>query len=440
MQYPERESKQLEFKSTLPNFQILIKTCVAFSNGIGGRLMIGIEDRTREIIGVDNSTRDRVYDEFTNGLYDSTTPSLIPEIYEKNLCGKNVIVIEIASSNNKPVFVTKEGVEKGVYLRAGSSTRRVSENQINELKKDNQRIPFDEEPIRHKDILEKSMLNRLYKQVTNQKLVSEKVITSSPRNSSRYYPTITGILWFCPDPENYIPESLVRCTRFQGISGRQIIQNEEITGSLSEQIEKSYNLVISWLHRDFKLSGTKLESSIILPKEALREAIINALVHRKYSIPGAVKIAIYDDRLEIFSPGNFPGLIDINNLGDGTTYLRNPNIAKIARRHGYMEKLGTGISLMLSSCKDAGLKQPEFIENADSVKIIFYFVPELSISDSDEEKLIKYFEFYNQATIADILEILKVSRNTATRKLNKLVKQGILTRTGKGPAVRYIKS
>ncbi len=79
----------------------------------------------------------------------------------------------------------------------------------------------------------------------------------------------------------------------------------------------------------------------MIPQIAIREAIINALVHRKYSIPGAIKIALYDDRLEIFSPGNFPGLVDVNNLGDGTTYLRNPHLVMLARKMKLVEKLGS---------------------------------------------------------------------------------------------------
>ena len=112
------------------------------------------------------------------------------------------------------------------------------------------------------------------------------------------------------------------------------------------------------------------------------------LLHRKYWVLGAVKIALYDNRLEIFNPGNFPGLVDTNNLGDGTTYLRNPNLVRIARRFGIIEKLGTGIKLILESCKKADLKAPEFIEGADSVKIVFHFLPVKVSSSSEEDNLL----------------------------------------------------
>ncbi len=92
----------------------------------------------------------------------------------------------------------------------------------------------------------------------------------------------------------------------------------------------------------------------------MREAVMNALIHRKYTIPGATKIALYADRLEIFSPGGFPGLVSVSNLGDGTTYLRNHVVANIARKMKLVEKIGSGIRLIFDSCRDAGLKRPRY--------------------------------------------------------------------------------
>ena len=152
MKYPARESKNLEFKSKLPSFQSLIKTCVAFANGMGGKLIIGVEDKTREIIGVDENTRNRIYDELTNSIYDSTTPSLLTEIYEKNFLNHNVIIIEIFNILNKPVFVTNEGIPKGVYLRAGSNTRRATDECISELSRESRHCLFDEELINEENV------------------------------------------------------------------------------------------------------------------------------------------------------------------------------------------------------------------------------------------------------------------------------------------------
>lgn len=127
--------------------------------------------------------------------------------------------------------------------------------------------------------------------------------------------------------------------------------------------------------------------------------------------------------------------MDINNLGDGTTYLRNPIIVKIARRLNYIEQLGTGINLIIDSCKKNGLKKPEFIEGADSVKVVFNFVPEFYYNH--EKNITELFSIRDSLAVNEVKEIFKISRNTATRRLNKLVNFGVLKRTGKGPSVRY---
>ncbi len=437
--YPERESKSLEFKSQLPNFSHLIKTCVAFANGMGGKIVIGVEDKSRKIIGIDNKIRDRIYEEFPNSVYDSTSPSLLVEIYEKRFNDLNVIIIEVPHSIKKPVYIKNEGLSNGVYLRAGPNTRKATQDYIDELIRESRRMHHDEEIVQaHIDILSKDILKNIYKKFDISRLVSEKIATHSPLNTKKYYPTVTGTLMFCERPELYIPEAVIRCTRFRGIEGRDIIQSEEIQGNIEKQIETSLNLLKSWLTREYKLSGAHLKGKMIVPEVALREAIANALIHRKYWIPGATKIALYDNRLEIFNPGNFPGIFDLKNLGDGTTYLRNPHLAKIARHFGIMEQLGTGIKLIFESCKKTGIKKPEFIEGADSIKIVFSFAPLENENSSIEDKLLLLFGLNNEVKIEEVENYLSVSRNTATRKLNNLIKIGKIKRTGKGPAVRYI--
>lgn len=437
--YPERESKSLEFKSKLPSFHQLIKTCVAFANGMGGRVIIGIDDKSRRVIGIDDVLRNRVYDEFPNSIYDATSPSLLVEIYEQSFGGVSVIIIEIPSSIKKPVFIKSEGMPKGVYLRAGSSTRKANQECIEELMRENKRIYFDEEPI-HEDItiLSAARLKAIFGKTDAKRHVAEKVMVPVSISHKKYYPTVTGVLTFCDAPHLYIPEAIIHCTRFRGVEGRDIIQSEEIQGCLEKQVESSFELIKSWLIRDYKLTGVKLKGKMLVPEVALREAIVNALLHRKYWIPGAVKIALYDNRLEIFSPGNFPGLVALNNLGDGTTYLRNPNLVRIARRFGIIEKLGTGIRLILESCRSAGLKRPEFVENADSVKIIFSFLPAENEIHKDEEKLLALFAMHNEIRLHEVETYLNVSRNTATRKLNQLLIKNKIRREGKGPAVKYI--
>jgi predicted HTH transcriptional regulator len=110
--FPERGSKTLEFKSIIPDFEKLVKTCIAFANGNGGQILIGIQDGSREIIGTTDKERDRLYDEFPNSLYDSVNSTLLSQIYEKRICGKSVLVIHILPSPKKPCFLKKKDSQK----------------------------------------------------------------------------------------------------------------------------------------------------------------------------------------------------------------------------------------------------------------------------------------------------------------------------------------
>ena len=365
--FQERESKVLELKSTVNKFEGIIKTAVAFANGVGGKIVIGVDDQTKEIIGINDTMRDKMYDDFPNSLYDSTSPNLIPQIYEQRIGDKEVMVIEIPPSLKKPCFLRSKGIPKGVFIRIGSTTRVANQEYIEELMRESQRTSFDEQPV-HSDLdtLSDTLLNDYYKKKSKEALLEDKIIGRSSVNSEIYFPTVAGILLFADNPSKYIPEAHVICTRFEGTEGRNIIQTEEITGSIAKQIDTSFNVVSSWIRRDYKLEGARLKAHTLIPEIALREAITNALVHRKYSIPGATKIALYDDRLEIFSPGNFPGHINIKNLGDGITHLRNPIIGRMAHKMGIIEKLGTGIKLILDSCRASKVVAPTFSEDGES--------------------------------------------------------------------------
>lgn len=140
---------------------------------------------------------------------------------------------------------------------------------------------------------------------------------------------------------------------------------------------------------------------------AIREALLNALIHRRYSAVGPVKIALFDDRLEIFSPGNFPGPFNLNELGSGVSYHRNPTIASLTRRLGLVERRGLGFLHMLQSCRENNNPPPEIIEGSDFIKVILY------------------------------KKALNVSAGTARDRIRQLLAMGIVVEEGKGRATRY---
>ncbi len=438
MVFPERESKFLEFKSKVPDFTVLIKTCIAFANAAGGRIIIGVEDATREIIGVSEKDRLRLHEDFPNSLYDSVSPNLVPQVYEQNFGAQTVTIIEIPMSPRKPYFLKTAGVANGTYVRVGSSTRKANQEYIEDLVREAQRITFDEEVVHQSsEILSSDLLKSFYgSTVTDKRLLADKILMHKVATKELLAPTIAGVLMFAEAPHLYIPEALIRCTRFRGREGRDIIRTEEITGTIEQQFATAMKVLESWLAMDYALQGAKLKGRLPVPEAALREAILNALVHRKYTIPGAVKIAIYDHRVEFFSPGCFPGLVDLNHLGDGITYLRNPVLVKLARHMKLIESLGTGIRLIFDSCYKAGITPPVYHDEGDFVKVIFYFRPNLE-QKSEKDALLALMQSVTQITAGEVAAYLGVSRNTAIRKLNALVQTQHIIKVGQGPGVVY---
>jgi ATP-dependent DNA helicase RecG len=437
--YPERESKNLEFKLKLPEFRTLVKTCIAFANCSGGEIIIGVEDGSRKIIGVSDKDRDRLYDEFPSSLYDAASPPLIPQIYEKSIADKVLMIIKIWPGDNTPYCLKSLGSPAGVFIRVGSSTRPANIQTIEDLQRDRKRIGYDEEISGHPiSVLSEERLHHFFgRDISTRRLSAEKVIKDSPGGHGNSTATNGGILMFCDSPENIIPEAMIIVSRFAGIEGRHIIQTVELTGPIPLLADTTFTLLLQWLERDLKLKKAQLKGTPPIPAEALREGIINALLHRKYSIPGAIKIALYDDRLEIFSPGGFPGLISISNLGDGTTFLRNIVIARIARKMHLMEKLGSGIRLIFDSCRRYGIRKPEYNENGDFVKLTFFFENIPKTSELTEETILEMTRKSDILRPSDLSSEYNVSRNTISRRLDGLVKKKILIRYGKGAGVYY---
>lgn len=441
MIYPERESKVLEFKEALPQNKQIIKTCVAFANGSGGEIIIGVADKTREIIGVSKKTREIIFESLNNSIFDSISPQVIPDIFEQNFNDKVLVIIKIYPGNKPPYFIKKEGSKKGVYLRVGASSRRATDDYIEELYRNQKKIYFDEQ-LTDKNLndLDKVLLEKIYgKHYSSNNLIADKVIARDPINPENLYATHTGVLFFYEKPELYIPEASIICTQFSGISGRNITQTRELKGPIPVLANSALQLMANWTEKNLMVyQSGKMKGQYPIPLIALREAIINALIHRKYFISGSIKIALYDDHIEIHSPGEFPGLVNINNLGDGTTFLRNPSIARLARKSKLVEKLGSGIKLIFDECKKAKLKKPVFNEDGDFVKVTFFFEKEIDQSQSEENQIIQLGKNKKIITIKDLTNLLNISRNTATRKINSLIEKGIFQRRGKGPATYFI--
>jgi ATP-dependent DNA helicase RecG len=364
------ESKILEFKEKLPKNSSIAKTVVAFSNTSGGKIIIGVNDH-REIIGVDERKIFDLKDKIASIIYDHCTPNIIPEIYTVNISDKLLLVIKIFRGNLKPYYLKSGGKTNGVYIRVGATNRKADHLTIKNLEREAKNISFDEE-INYEqkyETLDLSELKKDYldlgKRLTHEKMLNLKLIKK-----------INGIIY----PTNALmiilgryEHSCVKCARFKGKTMEVFLDKKEYSGYLFNQIEKVEKFIKNHLMLASKFNNLQREDYYEIPFGAIREAIINAYVHRDYSNFGRdIKIGIYDDILNIVSPGGYPNTLRQEDIDEGRSEVRNKVLARVFKDLNYIEQWGSGISRIKNMCARAGLKEPQILEKGDYVDVEIY--------------------------------------------------------------------
>jgi predicted HTH transcriptional regulator len=372
-------------------------------------------------------------------LADQIQPPVFPQVFEKNIEGKETLVIQVFPGGQKPYCLAAEGIEKGVYIRVGAHTRRAEGAVLEELRLLRTRLSFDEAPVAACPLTD-LQASRLPPNLRTEKaMLSLDVVRRDPF-SGAVQPTRGGVLMLCSHPEKLIPEAYIIISRMRGNAGRNTIHTQEITGTLPEQSESALALLEEWLGRNPVVHGARYTASgRQLPPEAVREAVNNALFHRQYSIPGPIKIAYYADRLEIFSPGHFAGPFIPESLGDGVSYIRNRVVCHTARRLGLIEKRGTGIRLIQDAMAARGLPAPLFQEGDNWFKVTLVFTPVAAAASGQtpEGAVMDLFNSLVEISSAQVCKKLGVSKATAVKVLSQLMLKEAIIKTGKGPFTRY---
>jgi ATP-dependent DNA helicase RecG len=449
MRYPEAESSVLEFTSALPENDQIIKTIIGFCNRNGGKLIIGVEpDGT--ITGIPEAEIQRVMEYANKSIFEASSPPIIANVHSQRIGDKTLLIVEVSSGMNKPYYRKSEGLDQGTYVRLGRSTVRATADMIEELKWQARGRSFDMLPVYHgkeEDLDERKILQFVHLRKSSRvKTVSSELLASYNlvvEEHSSFYPTVGGILLFGRDPQKFFFEAMILCTHFSGNSGRKAIASVDCKGTLFEQFDGAYEFLVRRLNRSFSIEGPKRREQLEIPETAIREVLLNALVHRNYHLKAPIKIAIYDNRIEIFSPGVFPGPLDTKNLKMGLTYIRNNVICKIFREAGYIEKLGSGFIELFESYEKRRLHSPEVIEGENFIKCVLpreSFPSNVDQENSETQSLLALFAVTEEVTISDVMKALKLSRPTAGRRLAELTEQGFLEQVGQGRATRYRKS
>jgi len=445
MTYSNSESSTLEFKRELPKNKLtLLKTVIAFSNTYGGQIIVGVEDNGN-VIGIDEGLVEQICDNSIRSIYDAITPSIFPSVHTKRIGDKLVVVIDIAEGPSKPYHLSSGSTADSTYIRLGAHTMPATTEMIFQLQWQGRRKFIDEMPVfeaSSDDIdtpLFEEFLNKRRQKNTEgnltEMLFHYQILV---KDRGKVFPTVGGILLFGKNPQQFFPESFIICSHFSGTSGRNATASRDSNGNLIQQYKDTIAFVVSRLNTFYNIEGTKRRNEQLeIPLEAIRETVLNAVVHRNYQIPGPSKIAIYDNRLEIFSPGNFPGPIKLDKVDIGVTYIRNTIITRVFRDYGMIEKLGSGFITLFESYAKRRLPTPLVSEGAGFVKCILPRPSVNQTTNKDRDALTPLFMIKDAISTQEVMSYLNISRSSANRLLRKMTNEGFLQKIGKGAATRY---
>ncbi len=367
------EGKTLEFKQDLSSPKNLLKTLVAFANTAGGKVVIGVTDTTRELVGVDNPLDEE--ERLCNLIADSISPRLVPNVEMTTVEGKTLLVIEVFLSNSRPHYLRSVGPETGVYVRLGSSNRQADRELIAELRRSVEGVSFDALPMPEliPADLDHEALQAAFGQsrkLDDQALLTLKLLA---RHQDRLVPTKGGILLFGRQRTQHFSDAWIQCGRFYGTEKIDIYDHIEIDLPLPRAGEEVLLFLKKHAYRGADLSEVRRKDVWSIPLGILREVVINALVHSDYSQRGApIRVVFLDDRIEVESMGILLPGMTIEEMKQGTSRIRNPVIARVFKELQLIEQWGTGVRRIFSEAREMGLPEPKIEEIAMRLRFTVY--------------------------------------------------------------------
>lgn len=378
----------VEYKKDIPSDkEKYLKTAVAFANGAGGRLIFGVKNQTWEISGFSDDEIFQKYDTITNSIYDSCIPFIVPIVNIEEIDDKKIIVANILPGISKPYYLRKYGILNGTYIRIAGVTRKAEPYMLKELQLEGSNTRFDAMQVAGNDIsideIER-LCERMYqhalslcsnedqrrsqKKVTVNQLVSCNILI---KFQEKYYPTNAWKL-LTGEFHELLPDAIIQMAAFKGTSRAVFLDKKEAVGPIDTQIEEALLFVKRHINLGSRIDGVYRQDLYELPMDSIREIISNAVCHRSYLSPGSIQVAVYDDRVEVTSPGRLSPDFTVEQLLEGNFHIKNLSIYAAFQYMHIIEKWGTVISRVFKEAEMYGLPKPEIKDFGTSFRINMY--------------------------------------------------------------------
>lgn len=429
------EGKTLEFKRDLSSPAGLLKTIVAFANTSGGTLLVGVEDRSRNVRGLADPRGEE--ERLANLVSDGIAPRLLPDIEIVAWRRTHVLAVEVHPGPSRPYRLAREGEATGVFVRVGSTNRRADRELIAELGRfargesyDEQAMPgLDSEAIDFRAASESFALVRRLRPRDLETLGLMRAV------GRRRVPTIGGVLLFGRSRADHFPDAWIQAGRFAGLDRSRIEDRAEFRSLPVQAIDEAISFAGKHAFRAAEIGTSRRRDRWSLPPVALREAIVNAVAHADYSQSGApIRLSIFDDRLEVENPGLLPFGLTLEDLPRGVSKQRNRVIGRVFHDLGLVEQWGSGIQRMIAACRENGLAEPSFEEIGGRFRVTIPTRRTRSATvDPTDARLLEALGGPGGRSTSELARHIGMSTRATRTRLASLVERGLVSEIGTGP-------
>lgn len=439
------ENEEVEFKESFHSSQEIAKTLCAFANTNGGLLLLGIK-ADKSIVGLKgdpDSLQQKI-----SAVIQTIHPTPSSSIKLNKIEGKNIISVLIQKTDVDNFY----SFQGSIYVRLGSTIKRLEAPEMMEFLQSKKILCFDEtisnaniEDIKKENVEDYLKIRKQEGFLKNKSLREFLLNSKLARKNSKLLIKNSAILLFGKEPCNLFPQIEIKMVKFNGNEAVDIESHKIIKSVLPEQIEEAIFFIKKNISKEIKIgSEPKRTERYEYPLAVIREAIVNAVAHRDYFSRDSIQVNIFDNRLEVVSPGTLPTGLTRELLGT-LSVQRNPILYRFLRDYGYVEGLGTGIPRIINKMRKHGLSDPVFDISPNFFRIILKnkksgLEPIESIQDLNERQKnsLKYILKYKSIKSDIYAEINSVSRGTAVSEINEMIKFKYLKKMGAYRGAYYV--
>jgi len=448
------EASRVEFKSDREKNIDFAKEIASFANGSGGYLLIGIEDDGM-VSGVSEPLKfeEKIY----NVCSDSIRPVVTPELWKYKIDGKDVFCFYISQGFSKPYAILQRGRER-YYTRRGTRIQEAGRDELLRLFQTSGQIHYEVTPIikggyadldfaRIVDFFRYNQINKIdissWKDADIKRFLKNKEVLVEYQGKLR--PTVTGALLFGKNPSFLLGYPGITVTKFVNTErdynyvdfrlDKPIINTfsehgeKEKSGLIDEALEKIKSIILE--KSSAALKGAVRVVDYPYPEESIREAIVNAVAHRDYTISGIdIRVDIYPDRLEIESPGKLPNTLSLESIRLGAKYYRNQILVQYLKEAGFMDLHSLGIPVkILKLCAEYTGREPGLDESDNSFKVTLYSKRKATVGKVEEEILELLRTSDRPMKTREISDAIGLSKRTTINWINRLIDKNMVEPT-----------